>query len=26
MPAEPMRFERYVELLQQVALRPVQGE
>jgi hypothetical protein len=26
MPAEPMSFERYVELLQQVVLRPVQGE
>jgi hypothetical protein len=26
MPAEPMSFERYVELLQQVVLRPVQRE
>jgi hypothetical protein len=26
MPAEPLSFERYVELLQQVVLRPVQGE
>ena len=26
IPAEPMSFERYVELLQQVVLRPVQGE
>jgi hypothetical protein len=26
MLAEPMSFERYVELLQQVVLRPVQGE
>jgi hypothetical protein len=26
MPAEPISFERYVELLQQVVLRPVQGE
>jgi hypothetical protein len=26
MPAEPQCFERYVELLQQVVLRPVQGE
>jgi len=26
MPAEPMSFERYVALLKQVVLRPVQGE
>jgi hypothetical protein len=26
MPAEPMSFERYVELLQHVVLRPVQWE
>ena len=26
MPAEPISFERYVELLQQVVLRPAQGE